>query len=482
MTEPASSFRDPAGFCCSFEGRILRVVSQEGADNLETFRRTFSAREWMSHGRFVATRRLNETERAALLSTPGFTPLVGGRPNDAIFEHERIPFASFPHEWPAEMLWEAGRLTLNLAAAVLDDGYGLKDATPNNVMFRGGEAVFLDALSFERRAPGDPMWKPYAQFVRTFLLPLLAAQGWNMRMADIFGSRRDGLEPDEVYHWCGPLQRFSPRMLSLVSIPTWLSRKTRPDEQGIYRDRTMANAEKARFVVQSLFKRLQRTLNSLQPPVRKQSNWSDYMATHSYSDPAFEVKERFVKAVLQRCKPARVLDVGANTGHFSALAAQAGAGVVAIDLDPACVGTIWSETRARKLNVLPLVVNLAWPTPGLGWRNRECPAFLDRARGSFDGVLMLAVIHHLLVTERVPLEEILRLAAELTTSVVIIEFGPPQDEMFRRLARGRDHLHASLTEPVFEQACAAHFSILSSAQLPGTHRKLYCLKRKGGAQ
>jgi len=86
---------------------------------------------------------------------------------------------------------------------------------------------------------------------------------------------------------------------------------------------------------------------------------------------------------------------------------------------------------------------------------------------------MLAVIHHLLVTERVPLEEILRLAAELTTSVAIIEFVSPQDEMFRRLARGRDHLHASLTEPVFEQACAAHFSILSSAQLPGTHRKLY---------
>jgi len=177
-----------------------------------------------------------------------------------------------------------------------------------------------------------------------------------------------------------------------------------------------------------------------------------------------------------------VLDAGANTGHFSALAAQAGAGVVAVDLDAACVGSIWRRARESKLNILPLVVNLSRPSPALGWRNAECPSFLARATGSFDGVLMLALIHHLLVTERIPLEEILRLAYELTRSLLVIELVEPEDAMFRRLTRGREQLHASLNAKTFEQACMPYFEIVRSVALPGTQRRLYCMKRRSGAR
>jgi SAM-dependent methyltransferase len=377
------------------------------------------------------------------------------------------------------MLWAAGRLTLELAQTALADGFGLKDATPHNILFRGSEPVFVDALSFECRNPGDPIWKPHAQFIRTFLLPLLANRRWGTPLADIFTTHRDGLEPEDVYRLCELLEKIKPRMLSLVSIPTWLSRRAGPGDQKIYQPHLLANPEKARFILESLFKRLERTLDSLKPVAQKKSAWSDYMTTHSYNDPAFAAKEKFVNEALREFKPARVLDIGANTGHFSALAAQAGAEVVAIDLDPVCVGTIWRHAREQKLNILPLVLNLARPSPALGWRNGECPSFLDRATGTFDGVLMLALIHHLLVTERIPLEEILRLACEVTNSLLVIEFIDPRDDMFRRLTRGREHLHATLDIKMFEQACAPHFEIVRSLALPGTQRRMYCLKRKG---
>jgi SAM-dependent methyltransferase len=380
------------------------------------------------------------------------------------------------------MLWEAGRLTLELARTALADGFGLKDATPHNILFRGSEPVFVDALSFERRNPADPIWLPEAQFVRTFLLPLLANRRWGLPLVEIFTTRRDGIEPEEVYRFCGPLEKFRPRLLSLVSIPTWLSRKASPDNQKIYQPHLLANAEKTRFILESLFQRLERTLDWLQPAAQKKSVWSDYMATHSYNDPAFAAKEKFVNEALREFKPARVLDAGANTGHFSALAAQAGAEVVAVDLDAACAGAIWRRAREQKLNLLPLVVNLARPSPALGWRNGECPTFLDRATGAFDGVLMLALIHHLLVTERIPLEEILRLAYDVTNSLLVIEFVEPNDDMFRRLTRGRGALHASLNAAVFEQACAPYFEIVRSLALPGTQRRMYCLKRKGGVR
>lgn len=479
MPTPAPSFRDPAGCCCSFNGRVLRFVAADAVSEFEKFLQTNCARQFIAGKKFVSTRRLDENETAALRESPELQPVFNAQPIGAVFEHERIPFPSYPHEWPPEMLWDAGRLTLELAQAALADGFGLKDATPHNILFRGSEPVFIDALSFERRNPGDPIWKPHAQFVRTFLLPLLANRRWGLPLAEIFTTRRDGLEPEDVYRLCGPLEKIKPRMLSLVSIPTWLSRRAGPDDQKIYQPHLLANPEKAQFILESLFKRLERTLDSLKPVAPKKSVWSDYMATHSYNDPAFAAKEKFVSEALREFKPARVLDAGANTGHFSALAAQAGAEVVAVDLDAACAGAIWRRAREQKLNILPLVVNLARPSPALGWRNGECPSFLDRATGAFDGVLMLALIHHLLVTERIPLEEILRLAYDVTNSLLVIEFIDPKDEMFRRLTRGREHLHAALDMKMFEQACTLYFEIVRSLALPGTQRRMYCLKRKG---
>ena len=460
---------------------MLRRVAAGAVPEFEAFLRTPAARRCLGEKKLVAIRRLEEAEAAALGETPELKVVWAAFPPGAVYEHERIAFPAYPHEWPPEMLWSAGRLTLELARAARADGFGLKDATPQNVLFRGPDPVFVDVLSFERRRPGDPIWLPEAQFARTFLLPLLANRRWGLPLAEVFTTRRDGLEPEEVYRWCGPLEKFQPRLLSLVSLPTWLSRRADPDNRKIYQPHLLANPEKAQFILESLFRRLERSLQALKPADRRSSAWSDYMGTHSYSDPAFAAKEQFVAEALREFKPRRVLDAGANTGHFSVLAARAGAEVVAVDLDAACAGVIWRRADEEKLNILPLVVNLARPSPALGWRNAECPSFLDRAAGAFDGVLMLALIHHLLVTERIPLEEILRLAYELTNQLLVIEFIEPQDAMFRRLTRGREALHASLTAAVFEQACAPYFEIVRSLALPGTQRRMYCLKRKGGA-
>jgi hypothetical protein len=479
MAQPDPSFRDPMGCCCVFEQGVVRLVGAENVAEFDGFLKTRAAHDYLAKKQLVSTRRLDEVEIARLHASTALKSILAARPNAAIFEHERILFPSYPQEWPPEMLWEAGRLTLDLGRAVLAEDYGLKDATPHNVLFRGSEPVFIDALSFERRNPGDPQWRPCAQFIRSFLLPLLANRRWGIPLADVFTTHRDGLEPEDIYRLCRPWERLHPGILSLVSIPTWLSRRANPDNQEIYQPRLLADAEKARYIVESVFNRMGRALNSLRPAAQRKSTWSDYMAAHSYDDPAFAAKEKFVNDALAEFKPARVLDAGANTGHFSALAAQAGAAVVSIDLDPVCVGQIWRRAREKKLNILPLVVDLARPTPAAGWRNQECPSFLDRATGAFDGVLMLALLHHLLVTERIPLGEILGLASELTTALLVIEFVAPQDAMFRRLTRGRGHLHAALDERAFAEACAAHFEIVKSLALPGTRRTLYCLKKKG---
>jgi SAM-dependent methyltransferase len=475
----AASFRDPAGSLLRFQDRILRVVSPAGVADLTAFLNSPVAHQLQSSGRVVGTRPIDDAELGELLDEPAVGRLFESRACQMMVEHERIEFPSFPYEWTPEMLHAAGLLTLDLAQELLGDGLGLKDATPYNVLFRGPAPVFIDVLSFERREPGDATWLPYAQFVRTFLLPLLVNRIYGLGLDQILTTRRDGLEPEEVYRWSKPLERLRPPFFSLVSMPTWLRNRHSPDDSSIYSKKLLPNAEKARFVLEGLLGGLRRTLRRLEPAQGGRSTWSEYMTSnHNYTPDHFSAKQGFVQDALAEFRCRSVLDVGCNTGHFSAIAARSGASVVAIDYDPVVLGSVWRNARAEKLNILPLAVNLTRPSPGTGWRNQECPSFLDRARGAFDCVLMLAVIHHMLVTERVPLEEIVDLAAELTTDLLIVEFIAPEDSMFHRLTRGREELHRSLNREVFEAVCAPRFERLRMQHVEGSTRWLYLLRKR----
>jgi 2-polyprenyl-3-methyl-5-hydroxy-6-metoxy-1,4-benzoquinol methylase len=263
----------------------------------------------------------------------------------------------------------------------------------------------------------------------------------------------------------------------LVFLPAWLNNKRSKGNDSLYRARRVRNAERSRFVLEHHFKRLRRQLDKLRP-VARDSNWSGYMtADRHFSDAYLHAKELFVSEALEQARPRNVLDVGCNTGHFSRLAAERGASVVAIDQDPTVVDAVWRGAAADGLDVLPLVVNLARPTPAVGWRNEECPSFLERARGKFDLVLMLAVLHHLLVSEQIPLPAILELAAELTSEFLIVEFVAPADSMFHSLVRGREELYRELTKEAFERFATESFTVVRSRRLNDT-RWIYLLRKR----
>lgn len=463
------SFRDPAGSVLSDGRRILRTVHADQAPAAVEFLQSASARALMEGGVLVRTWPALPEESADLPSEAD---------GAVVLAHERVPFPSYPHEWSAGMLAAAGHLTLDLADRLLPQGLGLKDATPYNVLFRGPSPVFVDVLSVERRDPRDSTWLPYAQFSRTFLLPLLAARDYHLSPTHTFTLRRDGLEPEEVYALASPLRRLHPAYLGLVTLPVLLGRG---QDGSAHASRRTDSPEKARFVLGALLDHARRALRKVTPDPQRTSAWSDYMATHSYGDTAFAAKERFVRAALAQARPGAVLDVGCNTGHFALLAAELGARVVAVDRDPVVIDVLHRVAGERRADVLPLVVDISRPTPGVGWRNGECPGFLDRARGGFDAVLLLALVHHLMVSERVPLEEIAALAAELTRGIAIVEYIGPADPMFRRLLRGRDALFADFTVAQFEAAFGRHFDLVEGEPVPGTDRKLYVARKRSRA-
>jgi SAM-dependent methyltransferase len=299
-------------------------------------------------------------------------------------------------------------------------------------------------------------------------------------MVQMFLARRDGVDAIEAARALPGIRSWLPPLLGLVTLPRLLSRHTK---ESAYQPAAPMNPDAAHFVLMRHFRRLRKLLKRFEPKTLE-SKWSAYATDcPSYTEEQRQAKSVFVKTALETMSAKTVLDVGANTGEHSMLAAESGASVVSIDSDEAVCGRLFLEARKRNLNILPLAIDFARPSPALGWRNAEQPSFIDRATGAFDGVMMLAVIHHLLVTDQVPLADVLELASQLTRRWLLIEYVDPGDAMFRKIARGRDSMYTWLTREVFVSAASVHFDIVQSAELQGSGRCLYLMslrQRTGG--
>src|SRR5205807_10185027 len=118
-----------------------------------------------------------------------------------------------------------------------------------------------------------PMWAAYGQFVRTFLLPLLAYRNFGVSLGPLFLGQRDGLEPETVYKWAGWLKRLTPPFLGLVSFPKWLGSRGASDPE-VYKPKRAASADQARYIVGGLLKNCHRQLSALEPKSERHSKWS----------------------------------------------------------------------------------------------------------------------------------------------------------------------------------------------------------------
>jgi SAM-dependent methyltransferase len=387
-------------------------------------------------------------------------------------KHPRIDPISYPWEWTPAQWRAAADLTLGIAGRAIDAGWTLKDATPLNVVFSGARPVFVDVLSFEPRNRHSTVWLAYGQFVRTFLLPLVAAKHlhWPLQ-ATIFW--RDGYEPTMLSKALPLRHRLNPNLLDVVTLAAMLEGKGKGSVRPVG-DNT--DPELARHILR---KRLARLTKQIRHAAGSESasQWSQYNQNANHYQPAdVEAKRAFVRVLLDRLRPGNVLDIGANTGTYSLMAAEAGARVVSLDNDTAALDVLFRAAAVEKKPITALVANIARPTPAAGWRNREQLSLLDRLNGRFDLVLMLAVIHHLILREQAPLYHIAALVAELTRRWLVVEWVPPSDPMYQEWLRGRDDLYGHLAEADLVGALEPFFKKMDRTEL-GNGRVLLVFER-----
>jgi SAM-dependent methyltransferase len=467
MTEPVidrGSFRDPSGFVCHLGGQVFRAVDAVCAETVRALQESGLLAALEQQAGLLHTRAVRTDE-------PAYENLRGHYPQvESFLWHERVPFISYPYEWTTSMLADAAVRCLDLQLLLVEQGYTLKDASAYNMQFVGGKVVFIDIPSIVR-APRRDMWTALDQFYRMFLYPLLLSRSGRTSLKEYFLSNIDGMEPAEVYRRFGFFGALGASILDLW-LPQQLQRFV-ADEPGALRQRVEQQRSDARPLMMNL-RRLRAKVGRFGAAPEPASRWTGYADDNSYDEKAEAAKRDFVDACLEQYRPARVLDIGCNTGRYAEMAAARGASVVAVDSDAGCIDRLYRRARDKGRDILPLVVDLANPSPGIGFRNAERSAFEDRA--SFDCVLALALVHHLLVTGRLPLEAIRDMFADLAESHLVVEYVDPADPMFISVLGAREDLYGDLTPERFVGVFEKRFKVLSQAAI-GPHRIIYFLEK-----
>lgn len=443
------SFRDPAGHVFVSEGTLYRQIEPAGR---EAYQRLMQSGLYES---LVGDRLLVSHEGLG-------SPL--GQPHATLIRPERVPMVSYPYEWCFSQLRDAALAMLAVAREALRFGMALKDASAYNIQFLRGRPILIDTLSFEPYSGGP--WVAYRQFCQHFYAPLLLQSVTDPRLARLSQVFIDGVP------------------LSLAS--TLLPRRSWLKPGALFHIHMHAAAERkwsgspssggpgpsGPGNMEALLDSLERAVTATRwTPT---SEWSSYYSDQpSYAPEAFAQKLDLVTGWLSRLQPATVWDVGANTGQFSKVAARQGAHAVALDSDPACVETLYLEARAEQLGtLLPLVADLASPSPAIGWANVERQTL--EQRGPADLVLALAVIHHLAIGNNVPLAAVADYFARIGRRA-IVEFVPKSDPMVQRMMASRADIFESYTAEEFERAFSARFTIEQRAVISTSDRLLYLM-------
>lgn len=451
----SASFRDPSGFLFSRNGILYRQIN----------------RVYENHYTRLMDSGLYDKLVKANLLIPHIEvdqPQVMSEAAYKVIQPEHVPFISYPYEWSFSQLKDAALATLSIQKRAIKLNMSLKDASAYNMQFVNGKAALIDTLSFEIYREGEP-WIAYKQFCQHFLAPLALMAYRDVRLSQLLRVYIDGVPLDLASGLLPWKTKFNFGLLTHIHIHAGAQKR--------YSDKAVAQHKSgmSKQALTGLIESLENTIKKLTwKPAG--TEWGDYYENTNYTDTAFEHKKQLVHEWVMQNQPKLVWDLGGNTGVFSREAASSGAFTVSFDIDPAAVEQNYRTVRSKKeLNILPLVLDLTNPSPAIGWDNIERDSF--GARGPVDMVLALAVIHHLAISNNVPLPQLAKFFAA-QCKWLVIEFVPKSDSQVQKLLASREDIFPHYTREGFETAFSTYFTIRKNEAVRNSERTLYLLERQ----
>ena len=448
-----SSFRDRSGFLFYYENEIYRIIN-------------FSYKK--QYEKLMNSELYQKLEEKNLIITHSeIENLDIDCDYYKIIKPEKIPFISYPYEWSFSQLKDAALLTLRIQKAAMKYGMTLKDGSAFNIQFHNGHPIFIDTLSFEIYEEGQ-IWKPYKQFCQHFLAPLALISKKDVRLNLLSKIFIDGI-PIDLAAKLLPKTTFGNFGLMAHIHAHAKSQKHYEDKDAKIKQKTLSKRS------------FEGLIESLKSSIEKMTwnedntEWGDYYSDTNYTEKSFEEKKQFISLAIDEIKPKLVWDMGANTGVFSRLASTKGINTISYDIDPLAVEKNYLlSSQNSEQHILPLILDLTNPSSGIGWNHDERMSIIQR--GPADMVFALALVHHLAISNNVPLNKLAEFFSQIS-KFLIIEFVPKSDSQVKRLLLTRDDIFENYDVKNFELEFTKFFKIINSKKIIDSERTVYIMEK-----
>lgn len=448
-----SSFRDPAGFLFYDKaGNLLRQINEAGATDYDLFMASgfykfLTQKDWL-----IKHEEVKSTEKA-----------LGYK----LIKPVKVPFITYPFEWSFNQLKDAALLTLKIQKQALKHGMSLKDATAYNIQFFNGKAIFIDTLSFEKYRINEP-WQAYRQFCQHFLAPLVLMSYFDLRLSQLSRIYIDGVPLDLAKKLLPLKARLKP---SVAMHLVWHSKaqQAKAGEHKKMSGKLSLNSQLA------ILDNLKRTITGLKA-FESSTEWGEYYDFTNYSSEAADEKARLISKMVEKLPVKTALDIGGNNGRYSRVLNKTGIFTVCADIDPIAVDSNYSYAKENnEVLMLPLLVDLTNPGGYLGWQNEERTGIDKRLKA--DLVMALALIHHLAISNNLPLVSIAGYFSRFSP-YLLIEFVPKADSQVQKLLSTRRDIFDNYDEKNFEKEFAKIYRLVDKKPISGTKRTLYLFKTR----
>lgn len=409
VTYSPLSLVDQNGRVFFWRGRVLRAVPAAAAELMQARFASGVVEKCVSRG-------LMPGARITGLRLPGAALVV---------EHERIPVVTYPYEWSYGMLQAAAAAVLEINEIVNAAGWELADCHPFNVLFDGARPKFVDLGSLMPRRPGDRGWIAIEEFVRSydyalrlwqpgagFLARRMLAAADLVPHADFFACRHPWLARFGAADFAGRARkiwylwrrlsgarpedirfRLSPRRAALalwLQRQPWLPLQTVPG--AAWRRRVLARQRR-----------------------RPKTMWGGYQDTFAQPTPRFQR----ILDLVRDLQPVTVLELAGNQGWLSARLGELPGvqRVTCTDAEETAVDVAFAFAQQRAPGLNTAVLDFIFPMANSGGTGP-----VERLRSEV--VLALAVTHHVLLTQHVPVDRMLSSIGAYAEKYVLIEFMP----------------------------------------------------------
>ena len=440
-----SSFRDPSGYVYIENDEIYRKINESYFENYDLLMKSGLYDELIKEQLIIP-----HVELSNYTIKPEMT------------------FISYPYEWSFSQYKDAALATLKIEELALKYGMTIKDASAYNIQFYNGKPVLIDTLSFEKYQEGSK-WVAYKQFCQHFLAPLSLMAYTDIRLSCLMKNYIDGIPLDLTSRLLPYKSKFNFGIFTNIHMHSKFQEQHQSDAK-------VVKSSISKFQREALVDSLMSVIKKLKP-FTQQTEWENYYTFTNYDDKAFQDKKNFVSDFIERVSPKFVWDLGGNIGLFSRIASDKGIKTVSFDIDSLAIEKSYLTVKEKKeLNILPLILDLTNPTAAIGFANEERENIEQRAK-NVDLVMALAIIHHLAISNNLPLEKIAEYFSRLGKNL-IIEFVGKEDSQVKILLATREDIFPNYNVEGFESAFINYFDIVEKRSIENTERILYLLQKK----